>query len=254
MRGRRWLVPALLCTLTLTACTTPAAPPDPARSTATASRAPSAAPSGTSPASPAATSTEWAARVPADTRQVVRTISRDRWCTRVHCTLTQAWVKRQGRWVLVREFRSSIGPKGWGKARKNDGRTPVGVFRIKITFSTSPSNPGRMPWRRRLQTSNVTDYEGPLYNTWVEEPWRTDGARPSMRWGFVVDYNNVRLRPGAGPAPAQDAGSGIFYHTSRPGRPWEPSEGCTRVGDPRDMRWLLTWLRPEARPRVVQNL
>ena len=74
-----------------------------------------------------------------------------------------------------------------------------------------------------------------------------------MRWGFVVDYNNVRLEPGVGPAPEPGRGSGIFYHTSRPGHRWEPSEGCTRVGDPRDMRWLLTWLRPAAHPRVVQN-
>ena len=96
--------------------------------------------------------------------------------------------------------------------------------------------------------------DGPLYNTWIEEPGRTDGDRPSMRWGLVVDYNHVRLRPGLGPAPVPDAGSGIFYHTSRPRHRWEPSEGCTRVEDPRDMRWLLSWLRPEANPRVVQNL
>ncbi|MFC5728332.1 MULTISPECIES: L,D-transpeptidase family protein [Nocardioides] len=252
MRWRQWLVPALLWVLALTACTTPNAAPDAvpaATSTATSTATPTAP-----RASSAATSTEWAARIPARTRQVVRTISSDRWCTRVHCTVTQAWAKSHGRWTMVREFRSSIGPQGWGKTRKDDGRTPVGVFRIKITFSTTATNPGRMPWRRRLPTSNVTDDNGRLYNTWVEEPWRTDGDRPSMRSGFVVDYNHVRLRAGAGPAPVQGAGSGIFYHTSRPGRPWEPSEGCTRVGDPRDMRWLLTWLRPGTRPRVVQNL
>jgi L,D-peptidoglycan transpeptidase YkuD (ErfK/YbiS/YcfS/YnhG family) len=155
---------------------------------------------------------------------------------------------------MVREFGSTIGPHGWGKRRQDDGRTPVGVYRIKVTFSTTPGNPGRMPWRRRLPTSTVTDRSGPLYNTWIEEPGRTDGDRPSMRWGLVIDYNHVRLRPGVGPAPVPDAGSGIFYHTSRPRHRWEPSEGCTRVEDPRDMHWLLSWLRPEAHPRVVQNL
>ena len=128
---------------------------------------------------------------------------------------------------MVREFGSTIGSHGWGKRRQDDGRTPVGiyrikvtfsttpgnpgrmpwrrrlladcetpvgVYRIKVTFSTTPGNPGRMPWRRRLPTSTVTDRNGPLYNTWIEEPGRTDGDRPSMRWGFVVDYNNVRLR------------------------------------------------------------
>lgn len=201
---------------------------------------------------PAATG--WASRLPAGTRQVIRTISTDRWCRKVHCTLTQAWTRSEDGWGLVREFRSSIGPRGWGKRRMNDGRTPEGVFRIKTTFSTTTDNPGRMPWRRRLPTSNVTDELGPHYNTWLEEAGRTNGDRPSMRWGFVVDYNFVRLRPGAGTAPVQRAGSGIFYHTSSPGKRWAPSEGCTQVGDPRDMHWLLTWLQPDARPRVVQNL
>ena len=196
----------------------------------------------------------WASKVTARTRQVIRTVSSDRWCAQVYCTTTQAWERRQGTWVKVREFGSTIGPNGWGKLRQDDGRTPAGVYRIKITFSTSLENPGAMPWRRRLPTSTVTDEDGPFYNTWIEEPGRTDGNRPSMRWGFVVDYNKVRLTPGVGPAPVPDAGSGIFFHTSRPRHRWEPSEGCTRVEDPADMRWLLTWLRPEAHPRVVQNL
>jgi L,D-peptidoglycan transpeptidase YkuD (ErfK/YbiS/YcfS/YnhG family) len=150
-------------------------------------------------------------------------------------------------------MRSSIAPRGWGKEEQDDRGTPEGVYGIEVTFSTSRTSPGRMPWRRRLPTSTVTDEDGPLYNTWIEEPGRSDGDRPSMRWGFVVDYNHVRLRPGAGPAPEQDGGSGIFYHTSRPGHRWEPTAGCTRVGDPADMRWLLTWLRPTAHPRVVHN-
>ncbi|MFC6343288.1 L,D-transpeptidase family protein [Nocardioides hankookensis] len=49
-------------------------------------------------------------------------------------------------------------------------------------------------------------------------------------------------------------GSGIFFHTSKPGPRGAPTAGCTQVGNPRQMRWLLTWLRPEARPRVVQDL
>jgi len=197
----------------------------------------------------------WAQELPDRTRQVVRTVSSERWCDHVHCTVTQAWQRRgDGTWALVRELPSAIGPNGWGKQRRDDGRTPEGVFRIKVTFSTTPENPGRMPWRRRLPTSNVTDEDGRLYNTWIEEPWRRDGDRPSMRWGFVVDFNHVRLRPGVGPAPVPDRGSGIFFHTSRPGRPFEPSDGCVRVSRPRDMRWLLTWLRPGHHPRLVQNL
>lgn len=197
----------------------------------------------------------FADRVPARTEQVVRTVSSRRWCRRVWCTVTQAWVRQTGgAWEKVRRFRSTIGPNGFGKRREGDGRSPSGVYRVKVTFSTGRQAPGRMPWRRRLPTSNVTDYHNRLYNTWIEERGRTDGDRPSMRYGFVVDYNNVRLRAGAGPRPVIGRGSGIFYHTSRPGQRWVPTLGCTQVGNPRAMRWIVRWLRPSARPRVVQDL
>ena len=192
--------------------------------------------------------------VPASTTQVVRTISSKRWCRRVYCTVTQAWRKDAAGWHLVRQFRSTIGRAGWGKQREGDRRSPVGVFRIKVTFSTGPTAPGPMPWRRRKPTSIVSDAAGPNYNTWLEVPGVRSGNRPSMRFGWVVDYNNVRLSPGRGPAPVQHKGSGIFYHTSRPGHPWAPTLGCTQVGNPRSMRWLVRWLRPAADPRVVQQL
>jgi L,D-peptidoglycan transpeptidase YkuD (ErfK/YbiS/YcfS/YnhG family) len=206
----------------------------------------------------------FAARVPAATSQVVRTLRTNRWCARVWCTVTQAWEKVDGGWRIVRlpsgeqaVFRSSVGPRGFapvGRRRANDGRTPSGVYPIAVTFSTSATAPGPMPWRQRLPTSTVTNHRGRLYNTWIEEPGRTDGNRPSMRWGFWLGYNNPRLQVGLGPAPVQGKGSGIFYHTSRPGHRWSPTIGCTNLGVPAQMRWVLTWLRPDAEPRVVQHV
>jgi L,D-peptidoglycan transpeptidase YkuD (ErfK/YbiS/YcfS/YnhG family) len=205
----------------------------------------------------------FAARVPATTTQVLRTMRTDRWCARVWCTVTQAWEKVDGQWRVAllpsgepAVFRSAVGPRGFapvGGKRQNDGRTPSGVYAIAVTFSTSEAAPGSMPWRRRLPTSSVANQRGRLYNTWIEQPGRTDGDRPSMRWGFWVAYNNPRLQVGDGPAPVQGKGSGIFYHTSRPGHRWSPSVGCTSLGVPDQMRWVLTWLRPEADPRVVQH-
>jgi L,D-peptidoglycan transpeptidase YkuD (ErfK/YbiS/YcfS/YnhG family) len=192
--------------------------------------------------------------VPADTTQVVRTISSRRWCRKVYCTLTQAWQKEVTGWHLVRQFRSTIGVEGWGKQREGDRRSPVGVFQIKVTFSTGSKAPGRMPWRRRKPTSVVSASGGPNYNTWVEIPGVTSGDRPAMRWGWVVDYNHVRLAPGTGTRPVPGEGSGIFYHTSKPGHRWAPTLGCTQVGSPKAMRWLVRWLRPGAHPRVVQRL
>ncbi len=196
----------------------------------------------------------WAALVPDGTSQVVRTVSSHRFCRQAWCTATQAWKRdSQGRWRQVREFRSTIGRNGWGKQREGDNRSPVGVYRIKVTFTTGRENPGEMPWRRRRATSVVSAAAGANYNTWLEVRGVTSGNRPSMRSGWVVDYNHVRLRPGVGPRPVPGKGSGIFYHTSKPGHRWAPTAGCTQVGNPRQMRWLLTWLRPEAHPRIVQD-
>lgn len=196
----------------------------------------------------------WASLVPKHTTQVVRTVSRHRYCHQVWCTVTQAWEKdADGRWTKVREFRSTIGSRGWGKQHEGDHRSPNGVYRIKVTFTTGRSNPGRMKWRQRKPTSIVSSSAGRNYNTWIEVRGVTSGDRPAMRSGWVVDYNHVRLRPGAGPRPVPGKGSGIFYHTSKPGARWAPTDGCTQVGNPRQMRWLLLWLRPAAKPRIVQN-
>ena len=127
------------------------------------------------------------------------------------------------------------------------------MLKIKITFTTTASNPGEMRWRRRHPTSVVSSTAGPNYNTWLEVGGVTSGDRPSMRSGWIVDYNHVRLSPGVGTRPVPGKGSGIFYHTSKPGSLWAPTAGCTQVGNAKQMRWLLTWLRPEAKPRVVQN-
>jgi L,D-peptidoglycan transpeptidase YkuD (ErfK/YbiS/YcfS/YnhG family) len=196
----------------------------------------------------------WAALVPDRTTQVVRTVSSRDYCRKRWCTVTQAWRRQDdGAWTKVREFRSTIGSRGWGKRREGDRRSPVGVLRIKVTFSTTATNPGEMPWRRRRPTSIVSGRAGPHYNTWVESRSVRSGARPSMRSGWVVDYNRVRLRPGVGPRPVPGKGSGIFYHTSKPGHRWSPTAGCTQVGNPQQMRWLVRWLRPEAHPRIVQG-
>jgi L,D-peptidoglycan transpeptidase YkuD (ErfK/YbiS/YcfS/YnhG family) len=215
---------------------------------------PASAPAPPPAASVSAPGPAFASRVPDRTSQVVRTVSSRRWCARRWCSVTQAWRRdADGRWDMVRRFRSTIGPNGFGKRREGDARSPSGVYRIKVTFSTGRSAPGPMPWRRRLPTSTVTNYHNRYYNTWIEERGRTDGDRPSMRYGFIVGYNHPRLHVGVGPKPVIGRGSGIFYHTSRPGQRWIPTEGCTQVGNPRAMRWIVRWLRPAASPRVVQD-
>jgi len=233
MRRLGLVIAALLCAVTLLV-------------------APAGAQAGTAAVRARAGSPPFAGLLPASTTQVVRTISSRRWCRQIWCTETQAWEKRDGAWQLLRRFRSTIGSRGWGKTREGDLRSPVGVLGITVTFSTS-TRPGPMPWRKRRPTSIVSSAAGADYNTWLEVPGVRSGDRPSMRWGWWTSYNHARLTPGVGPRPVPGKGSGIFYHTSRPGQPWAPTQGCTQVGNPASMRWLTHWLRPGADPRIVQG-
>lgn len=132
-------------------------------------------------------------------------------------------------------------------------RTPTGVYGIATTFSIGP-NPGtKMPWRQRLKTTTVSNRYGRYYNTWIQEPGRTDGTRLAMRYGLWVAYNNPRLTPGVGPAPVRGAGSGIFFHVGKPGYEYRPSEGCVQLVSVADMKWLMLWLNPKAQPRILLN-
>ncbi|HZE66257.1 MAG TPA: L,D-transpeptidase family protein [Sporichthyaceae bacterium] len=205
----------------------------------------------------------WAKGLTADTTQVIRTVRSHHWCQRVYCTQTEAWEKVDGRWRLAKGpgrddkavFRSTIGPRGFapvGKRREDDGRTPSGAYAIAVTFSATPKAPGEMPWRRRLPGSYVSSSHGKYYNTWLDDG--SGGTRPSMQYGFWVDYNHPRLVPGQGPEPVAGLGSGIFYHTSWPNSRWVPTIGCTAIGEPSQMKWVLQWLRPQANPRVLNNI
>jgi L,D-peptidoglycan transpeptidase YkuD (ErfK/YbiS/YcfS/YnhG family) len=206
----------------------------------------------------------FAARVPVETTQVVRTVRTKEWCAQIYCTRTEAWEKVLGQWRIATKadgtpavFRSTIGPNGFaapGKRREDDDKSPTGIYAITVTFSTTKTAPGPMPWRRRLPTSVIGSAHDKNYNTWIESKGIGNGDRPSMRYGFWMDYNNPRLTPGVGPKPVVGLGSGIFYHTAWPGAEWIPTYGCVGLGNAADMKWVVAWLNPAATPRVANNV
>lgn len=214
---------------------------------------------------PPAAAPSWAAALPADTTQVLRTASSHQWCEKVSCARTEAWEKVDGAWRLASGpgqfgqavFRSQIGARGFaapGMRRADDLKTPAGAYAIYTAFSTTQERPTDLPWRRRLPTSVVSSEPGSKYNTWIEMPKDVDGARRMMSWGLWLDYNNPRLEIGIGPAPVAGLGSGIFVHTSNPGKEWQATLACVQIGEPNQMEWVVRWLRADAHPRVLNNL
>ncbi|MEL1263317.1 L,D-transpeptidase family protein [Pseudoxanthomonas putridarboris] len=176
-------------------------------------------------------------------------------------------------WREVGAFAVGIGRNGsaWGdglhardeqgdgpEKREGDGRSPAGVFDLGIAFGYAPAADTELhlPYRQMDAGDYCIDVpDSPLYNRIVDarevgadavkdstEPMRLDlhnEGDPRYRLGFVVEHN---------PANMPRRGSCIFAHLWR--RPGEATAGCTAMAEG-DMRALLAWLDPTARPRFV---
>ena len=138
--------------------------------------------------------------------------------------------------------------------REGDGRAPAGIFRLSSAFGYAPADSARwvrLPYHASDPTIEcVDDTASRFYNQRVdrdtvtpdwtshEEMRRTDGL---YRWGVWVDHNTGPAAPGRG--------SCIFIHIRA--RPGAPTVGCTAFAEA-DVRRILAWLDPRARPVLVQ--
>lgn len=139
--------------------------------------------------------------------------------------------------------------------REGDGRAPAGIYRLSSAFGYAPA--AEVPWIRLPYVQStasiecVDDLRSRFYNRRVdrdtiaqpdwsshEEMRRTDEL---YRWGVWVDHN-------ADP-PAPGGGSCIFLHVW--GGPGVATSGCTSMAE-EDLRTVLAWLDPRARPVLVQ--
>jgi L,D-peptidoglycan transpeptidase YkuD (ErfK/YbiS/YcfS/YnhG family) len=145
-------------------------------------------------------------------------------------------------------------PPGWPVKREGDGCSPAGVFPITFAFGSAPARdePGiRLPYRQCVRSlRGVDDPASRYYNQVVDElhvrrDWkssedmlRDDGL---YRRGAFVAHN---------PHGLAGRGSCIFLHL------WEgpraPTSGCTAM-DESNLRNVLEWLDPAARPCLVQS-
>jgi D-aminopeptidase len=139
------------------------------------------------------------------------------------------------------------------KKREGDGRSPAGVFDLRlVTGYARTAPPGtRMPYREASATLRcVDDPKSGHYNQLADEAqtkkdWssaedmrRSDELYRLLVW---VGHNDIPVVPGGG--------SCIFLHL-RSG-PEDVTSGCTAL-EIEPMERLLRWLDPAARPVFVQ--
>jgi len=173
------------------------------------------------------------------------------------------WSVVESRWPCV------IGKNGlaWGRGvypqkpeepakREGDGRSPAGVFRLGDMFGSENTKLVKtlglkMPYLKLEQTNIcINDPASSSFNRIVdsakvkpdfkryERMLRSDKAN---RWGVFIEDN---------PAPiVADAGSCMFLNIWA--SPSVATAGSTGISEP-DMRELLLWLDPSAKPLLVQ--
>lgn len=138
--------------------------------------------------------------------------------------------------------------------REGDGKAPAGVFRLSSAFGYAA--PADVPWIRlpyvqaHAGIECVDDMRSRYYNRRVDRDtiprpdWTSheEMRRPDAlyEWGVWVDHNADPPAPG---------GSCIFLHVW--GGPGVATSGCTAMPAD-DLREVLAWLDPRARPVLAQ--
>jgi L,D-peptidoglycan transpeptidase YkuD (ErfK/YbiS/YcfS/YnhG family) len=169
-----------------------------------------------------------------------------------HASL-RLWRRSSGCWVAAGgPYPARLGWNGLSADRREgDGTTPAGTFRIHPTMYGNEPNPGVRFRYRRIRCGDWwnEDPRSPTYNTFQhvacgtrppfagssEGMWESPGAYP---WLAVVEFNMRPVVPGRG--------SGIFLH-AQTGRATNGCISLRRV----DLRHVLRWLRPGARPQMA---
>ena len=167
--------------------------------------------------------------------------------------------------IAARVGRSGL---GWGLGehvpgagpikREGDGRAPAGVFTLGTAFGYASAAPDGLQLAYRQATARdyfVDAPESAAYNEWRQIP-AGEANEPGQRWrsaermrrddelyelGLVVNHNPAPAVPGRG--------SAIFLHVWR--GPDQATSGCTAMARA-DLLRVLTWLRADARPLLVQ--
>ena len=150
-------------------------------------------------------------------------------------------------------FRAVIGKNGFAppdEKREGDGKSPSGIYSLKMTFGYQESIPSKMPYRQALADDLwVDDVNAVDYNRWVKKGYTQAISYEIMKrndnlykYGIVIEYNTEPVVKGYG--------SAIFFHIWRGEN--IPTAGCVAVAED-DIIQILRWLDPQAKPLIIMG-
>ena len=170
-------------------------------------------------------------------------------------TKLYAMEKLGDKWQMAFEpFNAVIGRNGFaaaGEKREGDGKTPSGIYSLKITFGYDESTKTKMPYRQALADDIwVDDPNADDYNRWVKKQETHVASYEIMKrddnlykYGIIIEYNTDPIIKGNG--------SAIFLHI------WKaegiPTAGCVAVSEENILK-ILDWLDPAASPLIITGI
>lgn len=165
-------------------------------------------------------------------------------------------MERQGdMWRMAFEpFHSVIGRNGFappGGKKEGDGKTPTGIYTLKLAFGYPESINTKMPYRQALPDDIwVDDVNADDYNRWTKRNQTRAVSFEMMKredslykFGVVIEYNTDPVIKGNG--------SAIFLHI------WKEkgalTAGCVAVSE-EDILKILQWLDPAKSPVIITGI
>jgi L,D-peptidoglycan transpeptidase YkuD (ErfK/YbiS/YcfS/YnhG family) len=145
------------------------------------------------------------------------------------------------------------GEAGIPSKREKDGRAPAGCFALGKCYGHAAAAPAPSLWPYHQVTAQdcwIDDVAHPSYNRHVRVDLKNPPVwyeKQRMRLGDNAYEWLLEIKHNTNP-PVAGAGSAIFFHVRRGEN--IPTAGCTTM-ERGQLRQLLTWLNPSARPCYV---
>jgi L,D-peptidoglycan transpeptidase YkuD (ErfK/YbiS/YcfS/YnhG family) len=175
-------------------------------------------------------------------------------CSSSYSANVYALEKKDNKWEKVGDaIEGVIGKNGFadpGEKREGDGKSPSGIFRLKMAFGYDESIRTKMPYRQASSEDLwIDDVNAVDYNHWVKKEDTQAASYEKMKrddnlykYGIVVEYNTNPVIKGYG--------SAIFIHVW--GGENTATGGCVAVAEDNLIR-ILDWLDPQALPVIVMG-